>query len=169
MPFMKQFFYSFLISIASVSCNNGKTEKHQSLSEKTPVSMKDTGKPSNFPGTSIYIQLPKGFTWNETAMGFLKEEDGSVIKCDKFKKMRYEANMPVEETMGSLVNQQPITINGYKGEIKTYEQGSTSIKLDLSFGDNSFMEFIEATYFAHREQTGKEILAAFKTIEVRKK
>jgi len=166
---MKQFFYSFFISMAAVACNNGKAEKNQFLSEKIPVRMNDTGKLSNFPGTSIYIQLPKGFTWNETAMGFLKEEDGSVIKCDKFKKMRYEANMPVEETMGSLVNQQPITINGYKGEIKTYEQGSTSIKLDLSFGDNSFMEFIEATYFSHREQIGNDILAALKTIQVKKK
>ena len=166
---MKLLFYSFLISIASVSCNNGKAEKHQSPSEKIPVSMKDTGKLTNFPGTFIYIQLPKGFIWNETAVGFLKEEDGSVIKCDKFKKMRYEANMPVEETMGSLVNRQPITINGYKGEIKTYEQGSTSIKLDLSFGDNSFMEFIEAAYFSHREQIGNDILAALKTIQVKKK
>jgi hypothetical protein len=164
---MKLLFYSFLISMAAVACNNGKAEKNQTPSEIIPASMKDTGKLTNFPGTYVYITLPEGFIWNETAMGFLKEEDGSVIKCDKFKKMRYEANMPIEETMGSLVNQQPITINGYKGEIKTYEQGSTSIKLDLSFGDNSFMEFIEATYFSHREQTGKDILAALKTIQVK--
>lgn len=41
---------------------------------------------ASFPGTAIYIQLPKGFVWNETAMGFYKEEDGSVIKYNEFKK-----------------------------------------------------------------------------------
>ena len=82
--------------------------------------------------------------------------------------MRYAANMSAEETMGSLINQQPITIYGYKGLIKTYQQGSTGIQLDLSFGDASFMEFVEATYFSHQEQTAKDILAALKTIQVKK-
>ena len=58
---------------------------------------------------------------------------------------------------------------GYTGEIKTYQIGSTGIKLELSFGDNAFMEFIEASYFSHQEQTGKEILGALKSIQVKKK
>lgn len=123
---------------------------------------------TNFPGTDIYIQLPKGFVWNETAMGFYKEADGSTIKHDEFKTMRYAAKIPVEETMGSLTTQQPIMISGYQGELKTYLQGSTGIQLELSFGSTAFMEFIEATYFSLPEQTGKDILAALKTIQVKK-
>lgn len=142
-------------------------EKQSDGNNKTE-SKADTARMASFPGTAIYIQLPKGFVWNETAMGFYKEEDGSVIKYNEFKKMRYAANMSAEETMGSLINQQPITINGYKGVIKTYQQGSTGIQLDLSFGDASFMEFVEATYFSHQEQTAKDILAALKTIQVKK-
>ncbi len=165
---MKLLFYSFLISIATIACNNGKAEKQETISDKIAVSQNDTGKLANFPGTPVYIQLPKGFVWNETAMGFYKEEDGSKINYDEFKKIRYAANMPVEETMGSLTNQQPLMISGYKGELKTYQPGSTGILLELSFGDNTFKEFIEAKYFSHREQTGKDILTALKNIQVKK-
>lgn len=165
---MKLLFYSFLISIAALACNNGKEEKQQTISDKITVSQIDTGKLANFPGTPVYIQLPKGFVWNETAMGFYKEEDGSKINYDEFKKMRYAANMPVEETMGSLTKQQLIIIEDYKGEIKTYEQDSTGTKLVLSFSDNTEMHFIEATWFSHQEQTGKEILAALKSILIKK-
>lgn len=166
---MKQLFYSFLIVLTAMACKNGKAEKQQSGTDIITASNTDTAKLANFPGTSVYLQLPEGFVWNETAMGFYKEEDGSEIKYDEFKKMRYAAKMPVEETMGSLTNQQPITISGYTGEIKTYQIGSTGIKLELSFGDNAFMEFIEASYFSHQEQTGKEILGALKSIQVKKK
>lgn len=166
---MKSVFYLFLIVLTIVACNNGKAEKQQAGADTISGSKNDTTRVVNFPGSSVYIQLPEGFVWNEIAMGFVKEEDGSIIKYDEFKKMRYAANMPVEETMGKLTNQQPVIINGYKGEIKTYEEGSTSIKLALSFGDNSFKEFIEASYFSNREQTGKGIAAALKTIQVKKK
>ena len=165
---MKTVFYSFLIVLTVVACNNGKAEKQQPGTATIKANKIDTAKLANIPGTSVYIQLPEGFVWNETAMGFYKEEDGSLIKYDEFKKMRYAANMPVEEAIGSLINRQPIAISGYKGEIKIYEEGSTGIKLELSFGDNSFMEFIEATYFSNQEQTGKDILAALKTIQVKK-
>lgn len=166
---MKLIFYSFLIVHTTFACNNGKVEKQKPVADRIAVSKKDTSKLSNFPGTSIYIHLPKGFAWNETAMGFYKEEDGSEIKYDEFKTMRYAANMPVDESMGSLTKQQPITISGYKGEIKTYGDGQTFTKFVLSFGDETSMEFIEATYFSHREQTGNDILAALKTIQVKKK
>jgi hypothetical protein len=165
---MKILFYTFLLAGIILACKNSKAEKQSDGNNKTE-SKADTARMASFPGTAIYIQLPKGFVWNETAMGFYKEEDGSVIKYNEFKKMRYAANMSAEETMGSLINQQPITINGYKGVIKTYQQGSTGIQLDLSFGDASFMEFVEATYFSHQEQTAKDILAALKTIQIKKK
>ena len=83
--------------------------------------------------------------------------------------MRYAANMPVEESIGSLTNRQPITISGYNGEIKTYQLSSTGFKIALSFGAATFTEFIEATYFTSQEQTEKDILSALKTIQVKKK
>ena len=165
---MKQLFYSFLLIITVVACYNGKAEKKKTTADNIAISKVDTDKMANFPGTAIYIELPKGFVWNETAMGFYRDEDGSVIKYDEFKTMRYAANMPVEESAGSLTNRQPIIISGFKGELKTYQEGSTGIKLSLYFGDNTFMNFIEGSYFNSRVQTEKEILAAFKTIQVKK-
>ncbi len=129
----------------------------------------DTARLTNFPKTDIYIQLPAGFTWDETASGFYRDKDGSVIRYDEFKTMRYAANMPVEESIGSLTNRQPITISGYNGEIKTYQLSSTGFKIELSFGAATFTEFIEATYFTSQEQTEKDILSALKTIQVKKK
>ena len=153
---MKIFLSLFLLMITITGCKDSKSEK-QHTTEFT-----------NFPGTDIYIQLPKGFAWNETAMGFYKDEVGSIIKYDEFKTMRYAANMPVEESMGTIIKQEPINVSRYKGEIKTYQDGSTGIKLVLSFGDSTFMKFIEATYFTKQEQSGKEVLAALKTIEFKK-
>ena len=161
---MKLLFYSLLITITVVACNNGKTEKQKTITDNAANSKIDTGKMTNFPGTTIYIELPKGFAWNETVTGFYKEDDGSVIKYDEFKTMRYSASMPVEETKGSLTKRQPITVSGYKGEIKTYQQSSTSVKLELSFGDNTFMEFVGGSYFSNNYQIGKDILAAFETL-----
>jgi hypothetical protein len=160
---------TILAALTALACKNGKAEQKQTGTDTTAISKKDTVKLANFPGTAVYIQLPNGFAWSDPAMGFYKEEDGSVIKHDAFKTMRYAAKMPVGETMGSLTNKQPIMISGYKGELKTFLQGSTGIQLELSFGDNTFMEFIEATYFSHREQTGKDILSALKTIQVKSK
>ena len=166
---MKLLFYLFLIALTVVACNNGKAEKQPTTGDNIAAGKIDTTKMANFPGTAVYIQLPNGFEWNETAMGFYKEEDGSEIKYDESKKIRYAANMPVEETMGSLVNQQSLTIDGYKGGVKTYQDGRTFTRLSLVFGDSTFVEFIEASYFSHREQTGKDILAALKTIQLKKK
>lgn len=160
---------TILAALTALACKNGKVEQKKTSTDAITLSKKDTTNLANFPSTSIYIQLPKGFAWSDPAIGFYKEEDGSVIKHDAFKTMRYAANMPVEETMGSLTNQQPLMISGYKGELKTYQQGSTGILQELSFGDNTFKEFIEATYFSHQEQTGKDILTAMKTIQIKKK
>jgi hypothetical protein len=156
---MKQLFYTFLLTITVIACSNGKAEKNKIA----------IGELAKFPGTAIYIELPKGFAWNETAMGFYRDEDGSVIKYDEFKTMRYAANMRQEETIGTLINHQPIIVSGYKGEIKTYEEWSSHFKLVLSFGDSTFMKFIEASYFTKKEQSGKDVLAALKTIQLRKK
>ncbi len=165
---MKQLLYSFLLTIIAIACNNGNAEKKKTAINNSAISKMDTGKMANFPGTRIYIELPKGFVWNETAIGFYRDEDGSIIKYDEFKTMRYAANMPVEESVGSLTNRQPIIISGFNGELKTYQQGSTGIKLSLSFGDNTFMKFIEGSYFSHREQTRKDILASFETVVYKK-
>ncbi len=166
---MKTVIYFFLTVATVVACNNGKVEKQQPGTNNIARSKNDTARLSNFPGTSIYIQLPNGFAWNETAMSFYKEEDGSVIKYDEFKTMRFAANMPVEEMFGSPTNRQPITVSGYKGEIKTYQQGSTGIVLELSFGDDTFMKFIEASYFSHQKETEKDVLNALKSIQVKNK
>ncbi len=161
---MKLFICLLLITITVVACNNGKVKKQENSTDTVAIS-----KIANFPGTIIYIELPKGFAWDETALGFYRDEDGSVIRYDEFKTKQYAANMPVEERIGSLTNRQPITVSGYKGEIKTYQVGNTSVKIELSFGDDTFMEFIEATYFTSQEQTEKDILSSLKTIEVKKK
>ena len=153
-----KFLFCLLLSMTIITgCKDSKAEQQKSA-ELT-----------KFPGTDLYIQLPKGFVWNETAGGFVKDEDGSVISYDEFKTMRYAANMPVEETMGTLISQQPITVSGYKGEVKTYEEWSSHFKLVLSFGDDTFMKFIVATYFTKKEQSGKDVLAALKTIQLKKK
>jgi len=166
---MKILLFSILASISGFACNNGMTEKQVPGTVTIASNNTDTTKLDNFPGTSVYIQLPDSFSWSETAMGFYKEGDGSVLKHDAFKTMRYAAKMPVGETMGTLTKKEPITISGYKGKLKTYVIGSTGIQLELTFGDNTFMEFIEATYFSYREQTGKDILSALKTIQIKKK
>ncbi len=165
---MKLLFYTLLITLTIVSCNNGKVEKQNTISDTIATSKTDTGTVANFPGTAIYIELPKGFVWDETAMGFYRKEDGSVIRYNEFKTLRYAANMPVDDRMGSLTNQQPISVSGYKGEMKTYQLSNTGVKLELSFGDDT-LKFIESTYSTIREQTENEILAALKTLQVKNK
>jgi hypothetical protein len=166
---MKILLYPILASITGIACNNGRTEKQVPGTITIASNNPDTTKLDNFPGTSVYIQLPDSFSWSETAMGFYKEGDGSVLKHDVFKTMRYAAKMPVGETMGTLTKKEPITISGYKGELKTYVLGSTGIQMELSFGDNTFMEFIEATCFSYREKTEKDILTALNSIQIKKK
>lgn len=166
---MKIILFSLLAAITVFACNNGRSEKPLPGALTIASGKTDTSGLVHFPGTSVYIQLPDSFSWNESAMGFYKEEDGSILKHDAFKTMRYAAKMPVGETMGTLTKKEPITISGYNGELKTYKQGSTGIQLELSLGDNTFMEFFEATYFSYREKTERDILYALKTIQIKKK
>lgn len=143
----------------------------QSKSQKELLNKNNTAtdKLSNFPGTGIYILLPDGFIYNETAGGFVKDADGSVIKYDAFKKLRYDGNMPMDVNQGTVIKEESINISGYNGKIITHKEGETNFRYELSFGDDTFMEFIEATYFSRREQTGKYILAALETIVYKKK
>lgn len=164
-----KFIFCFLPAMISIAgCKDSRAEQQPGSGatvSENKNNFADTA--ANFPGTTIYIQLPDGFLWNETAMGFYKEEDGSVIKYDEFKTMRYAAKMPVKETMGSFVQKELITISGYKGALTTYQDGQNLTRLQLSFGDDTFKKFIEATYFSTREQTGKEIVTALRNIKVK--
>jgi hypothetical protein len=164
---MKLLFYFFFIAVSIASCNNGKGEQQNAIIDTIATSKTDTGTIASFPGSAIYIKLPKGFVWDETAMGFYRDADGSVIRYDEFKTIRHAANMPVDDRMGSLTNRQPVTVSGYKGEMKTYQLSNTGFKLELSFGDDT-LRFIESTYFTVREETETEILAALKTIQIKK-
>lgn len=153
---MKTLIYLLIAMTTITSCKERKAEKEPDIQY------------TNFPGTDIYIQLPKGFAWLESAMGFVKDEDGSVINYDEFKTIQSKANMPVEETVATFIKERPVIISGNKGKIKTYQLGSTGIQLELSFTNGEFMEYIAASYFSNRVETGKEIEVALENIQIRK-
>lgn len=160
--------YSFLLLlVATSSCKNSSAGK-QTPGTVATENKKTVEEPyTNFPGTAIYIQLPKGFAWNETAMGFVNDATGAVIKIDEFKKLRHKNGMPMQET-DPVVSEQAVTISGYAGTIQTYANGSTGVRAVLSFGNSEGMEFIEATYFTKNKETAKEIIAALQTVMVKK-
>lgn len=154
-----------LLSIFIIgSCQESKSQKEPNGKTNTL-----TDKHSNFPGTGIYILLPEGFAYNTTASGFVKDADGSVLKYDEFKKLRYDAKMPLEEKDKNILQEQKVNISGYEGKIITYKEGETFIHYELSFGNESFREFIEAVIFPKNKETGKDILTALTTIVYQKK
>jgi hypothetical protein len=161
---MKRSFNILSIALVAFACNTGKADVSSQKHNQQQANKTDTTRPVNFPGTNIYIKLPNGYQWSDAATGFYREEDGGIIKYDEFKTMRYAAQMPVEETGNAPVKQQAVTISGYSGIIKMYENGSTGKKLILSFGDNTFMDFIEGSCFTRNKEAEKEILEALQSI-----
>ncbi|MEN9550034.1 MAG: hypothetical protein RIR12_2625 [Bacteroidota bacterium] len=162
---MKRNYNILTIALIAFACNAGKADHSSKKNAQQQVNKTDTTRLVNFPKTHIYIKLPNGYQWSDAATGFYRDADGGIIKYDEFKTMRYAAQMPVEETGNTLVNQKAVTISGYSGIIKTYENGSTGKKLILSFGDNTFMDFIEASYFTNSTAAEEEILKALQTIK----
>lgn len=161
---MKRCINILSIVIIAFACNSGKADVSSKKYNPLQANKTDTTRSVNFPGTNIYIKLPNGYQWSDRVIGFYRNEDGGIIKYDEFKTKRYAAQMPVEETENAPVNQQTVTISGYSGIIKTYENGSTGKKLILSFGDNTFMDFIEGSCFTRSKEAEKEILEALQSI-----
>jgi hypothetical protein len=151
-----------VLLIAGPTCKNSQADTSPSETKNSRAQQY-----TNFPGTAVYIQLPNGFAWNETAMGFVNDENGAAINYDAFRKLRHNSGMPVVE-IAPASKEQTVTISGNAGTIKTFADGSTGARLLLSFGRPDSMEFIEATFFTKNKETAGEIMAALQSVMVKK-